>query len=144
MDIASYKAVTKPVSLDFEGEVINLEVRSHLFTLGLQRKLQAAQENLDATALASFFIEVISSWDLMDDGRVVPLTVEGLEGVPLEILGAIDAGIGAALLPSEEEKRGSSEPSVTPPTDSSEPVEASPNGSETSQSQTVSAAPPTS
>lgn len=144
MDVGKYKAVTKPLTFEFEGEVINLTYRPNVYTLGLQRRLVESQSEGDIDTLTSQMVEFIASWDLTEDDEPLPLTKEGIEKVPLMVLKALDEAIADALLPSEEEKRGSSEPSATPPSDSLAPAETSQNGSETLPSPTVSESVPTS
>lgn len=151
MDIGAFKAVTKPLVVDFDGEVINLTYRPNIYTLGFTRKMMEARDSEDFSALAQSFVEFLASWDLMEGDQVIPLTTEGVERVPFEILAAIEAQIAETLRPSEEEKRGSSEPSASPPPASTSPspssqsaAQTSSNGSETSESQTVSAVDPTS
>lgn len=149
MDIGSYKAVTKPLAVDFGGEVINLSYRENIYTLGFQRRLFKALDEQSADLLAESFGELIASWDLLEDGQPVPLTPEGVERVPLPILAAVDRAIGDALeVPGEDEKRGSSEPAASPPQSSTPPTQSSPpapeNGSTTTPSPTVSESPSTS
>ena len=147
MDVGAYKAVTKPLAIDFEGEVINITYRPNVYTLGFQRSLVEALEDQSGEALAMTFGELIASWDLLENGVPLPLTSEGIEKVPLTVLGAIDQAIGETLqVPSEEEKRGLSEPSALLPPTSTPPLSGTPstdpsssNGSETLESQTVSA-----
>lgn len=149
MDIGSYKAVTKPLAVDFGGEVINVSYRPNIYTLGFQRRLFRALEEQNAELLAGAFGELISEWDLLEDGNPIPLTAEGVEKVPLPILAALDKAIGDALeVPGEDEKRGSSEPAASPPQSSTPPTQSSPpapeNGSTTTPSPTVSESPSTS
>ena len=151
MDLAAYKAVTKPLAVDFGGEVINLTYYPNVYTLGFVRRLTDAQERRDMGAVAQYFVDFIASWDLMEGDEAIPLTPEGVERVPFGILIALDTGVSNALGPSEEEKRGSSEPSALPPPDSTPPSPSSQstgptssNGLETSESQTVSAVGPSS
>lgn len=151
MDLAAYKAVTKPLAVDFDGEVINITYRPNIYTLGFTRRLVEAQQAQDQDAIAQYFVDFIASWDLLEGDVPIPLTPEGVERVPFEILGALDSAVANALGPSEEEKRGSSEPSALPPQDSMPPSQtsqstdlSSSNGLETSESQTVSAVGPSS
>jgi len=150
MDIGKYKAVTKPLAFDFDGEVINLTYRPNIYTVGLERRLRdATKDESRLETLPTQLSQFIASWDLEEDGQPIPLTVEGLSSVPAQMLIAIDNAIGAALVPSEEEKKGSSEPSALPPQTSTLPSTSSPesgptslNGSATSESPTVSESVP--
>ncbi len=151
MDVGKYKAVTKPLVVEFEGDVINIAYRPNVFSLGLQRRLVEAQKAGDVKALTEQMTAFIASWDLEEEGQQIPLTAEGIERVPADVLKAIDDAIAAALLPSDEEKKGSSEPSPSQQADSIPPSESSPssaptssNGSETSALPTVSESVPSS
>lgn len=147
MDVGKYRAVTKPVVVDLDGEIINATYRPNIYTISFERQLEAVTDDTDQAA--RLFIELVASWDLYDGDAVVPLTVEAVEEIPLEILTAILSSVRGELTPSEEEKRGSSEPldsaqadSTPPSTSSSESAQTSSNGSETSASPTVSESVP--
>lgn len=151
MDVGKYKAVTKPLAVDFEGEIINLTYRPNVYTLGFTRRLAEAQAAQNMAEVAQYFVDFLAGWDLMEGDSPIPLTREGVETVPLDILSAIDDQVAKTMLPSEEEKRGSSEPSDSQPqastktssgTQSTDPI--SSNGSETSASPTVSESVPSS
>jgi len=143
MDLGKYKAVTKPLAVDFDGEVINVEYRPNIYTLGFQRRLEALRD--DTGQFAELFLSLVASWDLKDGEAVVPLTAAGLEGVPLMVLAGIQGAVAESMLPTEEEKKGSSEPSALPPPTSTEPSQSSQqndptssNGLATTESPTVS------
>jgi len=147
VDLGKYEAVTKPIVLDFDGEILNVQYRPNIYTLGFVRELSS--DDVDKKMEA--FARLIASWDLYLNGEIVPLTAEGLSRVPLQILKAIDSAIEVETTPSEDEKKGSSEPSDSPPTTSTELSPNSPpsdpilsNGSQTSESPTVSTSVPSS
>jgi hypothetical protein len=148
VDVGKYKAVTKPLTFEFEGEVIHLTYRPNVYTLGLQRRLVDSQETGDIDTLTTQMVEFIASWDLLEDDKPLPLTKEGIEKVPLLVLKALDEAIAEALIPSEDEKRGSSVPTESQQPDSTSTSSPSPdtsaNGSTTSESPTVSESVPTS
>jgi hypothetical protein len=143
MDLAKYTAVTKPLVINFEGEVLNITYRPNIYTLGFARELGEALESKDFDLQAETFARLIASWDLyLNETEVVPLTAAGIQQVPIQVLSAIDGAIAEAVRPSEDEKKGSSEPTSTPSSDSSEPPATSPNGSETSTLPTASESVP--
>jgi hypothetical protein len=143
MDLTKYTAVTKPLVINIEGEVLNITYRPNIYTLGFARELGEALESKDFDRQAETFARLVASWDLyLNEQDIVPLNAEGIQQVPMQVLAAIDSAIADAVRPSEDEKKGSSELTSTPSTDSSEPPATFPNGSETSTSPTVSESVP--
>jgi hypothetical protein len=143
MDLNKYTAVTKPLTLKIDDEVLNITYRPNIYTLGFARELGDALESKDFDRQAETFARLVASWDLyLNENELVPLSAEGIQQVPIQVLAAIDAAIAEAVRPSEDEKKGSSELMSTPSTDSSEPPATSPNGSETSILPTASESVP--
>lgn len=147
MDLAAYRNSTKPLEVVLDGWTLNITYRPNALSLGEARRLGDPTVEERAEDLLKF----LATWDLEDEGHPVPLTLETLMAIPLNILLGIDEAIGDDLVPSEEEKRGSSEPSASQPRASTSPSTSSPpsdptssNGSQTSESLTASESVPSS
>lgn len=138
MDLAAYRNSTKPLAVVLDGWTLNITYRPNALSLGEARRLGDPTVEERAEDLLKF----LATWDLEDEGHPVPLTLETLMAIPLNILLGIDEAIGDDLVPSEEEKRGSSAPTESQPQDStstfSDSHETSENGSTTSASPTAS------
>jgi hypothetical protein len=97
----------------------------------------------DVGAMNEVLADLISGWDIQnDDGSPYPVSAESigfLFSYPDKI--KVLQELMTAPLPTAEEKKGSSGPTNTPSSDSTEQAPNSPNGSETSSSPLPSTAP---
>ena len=129
----------------FEWNGLKLVYNKALWTPRMVGKYLDLESKSPADQLAAN-VEVLSlilvSWELTDDqDRPIPTTPEGLQDVPLTVLGPLVEAIMADAQPSSEEGNGSSDTSSTPNTSSTSTPESHPNGPEPSQSLEPSASP---
>jgi hypothetical protein len=104
-------------------------------------KASTAREN------ALVLLDVVKAWDVVsDDGTPDPISIERLSELPIWMLNEINRAIMQASRPSSEEGNESSASSAASgqAVGHSEPAsQTSPNGSASTESQTVSVSPPT-
>lgn len=136
------KRVQVPVQFE-DGLVITLAIDKNRATSAWGTALAEAEGDIEA---ANCLAEIIVGWDVEgDDGTPMPVTgVAIFENFDQEDLVRLVEEMNGALQPPRAEKNASSQPSNEKPSiPASEPPLTSPNGSETSESQSVSASPST-
>ena len=78
----------RTVSLDFDGDTLNIRYRPNSLTVGIERRLAAAEggeETIDAGLEA--LLALIVEWDLLgEDGKPLPVTKEQMEALPGVVL----------------------------------------------------------
>lgn len=87
-------ADTKTVTVEFGEESMNVEFRLSAITPSTLQALQDADgDKLEATV--QFLCEVLSSWEVEDEGRVLPIEPEELACLPVDFLTAIATAVTA-------------------------------------------------
>jgi hypothetical protein len=131
------------VPLEFaDGLVVNVTIDKNRTTSAWLNSLEEGAGDKEA---CDWMAAVIIGWDVEDENGPLPITGEAIyENFDQEDLQVFLRDIRAALVPSRAEKNESSQPSSEKPsTLDSEVPSTSPNGSETSELQPVSASPST-
>jgi hypothetical protein len=130
-------------TIDFFGVEVKFVYDANKLRDSWINEWAAIEQKSDGGKLNEMLDDLILGWDIRnDDGTEYPKSTETIgELFTIPDKSIILRELMLALNPTEDEKGGSSEPSSTLSTDSTAPAETSPNGSETSQSQTVSASP---
>lgn len=136
------RLATVAVELGPETVVFTYDANGMTLTWGERwDKASTARDN------ALVLLEVMKGWDVVkEDGSPDPLSIERLSGLPIWMLNEINRVIMQASRPSSEEGNESSASSAASvqAVEHSEPgSQTSPNGSASTESQTVSASPPT-
>ena len=86
---AKPRAVEVPLG---DGEVLTLSVRADKITPAYMNEMQTAKNSTAATV--SFLCDVVELWDAEDDrGKIIPLTVEALMQLPVELVRAMTTAI---------------------------------------------------
>lgn len=135
------KRVQVPIEFD-DGLLINVVIDKNRTTSAWLNSLDDSAGDEEACA---WMAAVITGWDVEDENGALPVTGEAIfDNFDQEDLAVFLREVRAALIPSRAEKNSSSQPSSEKPSIlDSEPPSTSPNGSETSQLQPVSASPST-
>lgn len=85
-----------PIALDFAGDVLHLEVFTKRLTPALLADLSALEHGgVEATQHAvALLLKLVKRWDLEEEpGVPLPLTLEKVALLPLELLGAVIRGV---------------------------------------------------
>lgn len=86
IDLQALRAVTREIAVDICGETLRVTYRPAAITEAAVRGLGQAD------APFQLLVDAIASWDLMDGEAMVPITVESLKELPVELAtAAIDA-----------------------------------------------------
>ena len=87
-------ADTKTVTVEFGEESMNVEFRLSAITPSTLQALQDADgDKLEATV--QFLCEVLSSWEVEDEGKVLPIEPGELACLPVDFLTAIATAVTA-------------------------------------------------
>ena len=87
-------ADAKTVTMEFGEESMNLEFRLSAITPSTLQALQDADgDKLEATV--QFLCEVLSSWEVEDEGKVLPIEPGELACLPVDFLTAIATAVTA-------------------------------------------------
>ena len=87
-------ADTKTVTVEFGDESMEVEFRLSAITPTTLASLQSADgDKLGATV--EFLCEVLSKWEVEDEGETLPIDPVVLSGLPVDFLSAIAAAITA-------------------------------------------------
>lgn len=93
MDLATLNAKQTSLVVEFNDEVINLQILPLKLTPAYRAKLQKlsrAQDKEDARdADAELVADLVESWDVVNNGEPFPPTYENLRLVPLALLACI-------------------------------------------------------
>jgi hypothetical protein len=126
----------KQVVLDLgEGDSLNISFDSNRVTKDM---LERNQAEIDFSAVLA---ELISGWDLMEDGQALPITTEVIERLSIPIQAQIFQEIMRAAVPRSEEGNDSSATSFSRNMDSMGQPASPPNGQDPSSSPAPSASP---
>ena len=96
MDLAALKSKRAKIKTAFDGEEISIEFSPHLLTPEYQARLrklasnaeEAGEENSDVL----FLSEIMSGWDVVNNGEPFPPTKENLRSVPAALLRVVAQG----------------------------------------------------
>lgn len=105
----------RPVTVNFDGEVLNMKIDRQKYTPRLERQMkEAIDENLPLNMLVEFLHSLVTEWDLEDvhpddvdkpedKQRMVPvpLTRENIGDMGVEVLQQIADGIIEAQRPNQ-------------------------------------------
>lgn len=90
MDLASLKTRSVKLAIEFDGETINLEILPHKLTPEYRSQLaKLSREQADENAKdadAAMIAELLSSWDVVNEGEPFPPTYDNLRLVPMTLL----------------------------------------------------------
>ena len=129
--------------IDFHGEAVVFTYDANKLRDSWIQEWSVIEAQSDGGKLNEMLDDLIIAWDIRnEDGSAFPKssqTIGDLFTIPDKSL--ILRELMTAQNPTEDEKRGSSEPTDNPSGDSSAPASTSPNGLDTSESPTVSASP---
>jgi hypothetical protein len=132
------------VQLDFgEGDIVAFTFDRNKITDAWMEEWARAEEERDTGFMNEALADLIVRWDIKgDDGSAYDPSAEHIGHLfTVADKASILREMMMATVPTEVEKRGSSTPSATPPSNSLRPPQDSPNGSTTSPSPTPSTAP---
>lgn len=86
MDINSIRNDRAKGKVEFMGEEVRFTYRPAMVTTANWRILATGG---DENEVAELFAQIISSWNMTDDGRELPVTVENIKKLPLQLFRAI-------------------------------------------------------
>lgn len=86
MDINSIRNDRAKGKVDFMGEEVRFTYRPAMIT---SAHFKTLTQGADEDELAELFVGIIASWDLTDDGRELPVTIENVKKLPLALFRAI-------------------------------------------------------
>ncbi len=90
----------KTVAVEFEGETIQVRFRPGLVTTNWQQAAAKVKPE-DPDELYSLLCEVVSGWDLTEEGKPFPVSVESLRRLPLRLVYDITAAIIDDAMPKK-------------------------------------------
>jgi len=96
IDLAKVSQKQVKLTVDIDGEKLNLEYRPRVIT----PKFQLEMAQIEGPDLHHMLAAVISSWDLENGGKPVKLTAESLAAVPMDILNSVLLAIMADMRPN--------------------------------------------
>lgn len=96
IDLAKASAKQVKLVVDIDGEKLNLEYRPRVFT----PKLQTELSQVEGPDVHHLLAVMISSWDLVNGGKPVKLSVESLSAIPWDILNTVLQAILADMRPN--------------------------------------------
>lgn len=102
-NLAKIRAVTQKVTVDIDGEILNVEVNVNNFSMQQialfeSRNFENPQDAIDD--LAQFLCELLVKWDLYEnegDTEPILLVPEVVKGLPYRVLTEIITKIGEEL-----------------------------------------------
>jgi hypothetical protein len=92
MRLSEIKNRTKKVEVSFDEDVVTVTYNPNYVTVDYLHELRGigGEEDQNLDSILTPFLSVITDWDLQnDDGTVIPITIESLRTVPLNILNGI-------------------------------------------------------
>lgn len=114
MKLSDITAKVKAVSFDYEGETVNLDVRTQLITPKLIADLSELEEKKltpeTLRAISEHLVRLVATWDVQeDDGSAFPLEVSRLEaeipvGFQMQALMAAVNAMGESIAPEVKDK----------------------------------------
>jgi hypothetical protein len=127
------KRVNAQVDLG-DGDVLAISFDANKLNPVWLAGAQGSQEEGDPLSMANSLAEVVLEWDVTQGGQPFPPTGENMAQLSFPALGNLLRRIVEAGVPTDDEKKGSSEPSSTVPLASTQPQQQSLNGPDTSVS----------
>lgn len=95
------KEQTRTITVEYAGETAGITYYPHKITKSLIRET-AEMEGDGADRLAGQLVKLVASWEVLDDdGAPLPVTVEVMDGFPIDFLVAIMRAINEAAIPGE-------------------------------------------
>lgn len=105
------QTVTTPIALGDDPEAVTVTYRTYAYDRSVERVMrEATEKNAPAEAVVNIFLRVIQAWDLRlgpDDPEPLPLTEDGLDAVPTELLTEIVRLVGEHRNPNPPTGNGS-------------------------------------
>lgn len=100
--VANLSANTKSVTIDIDGETLNITYRPSGMTPETEDRLHAmAAERRGGASLITLLVDVLASWDLLgNDERPYPITTESLAKLPTLFLSKVAEGIMQDIAPN--------------------------------------------
>ena len=102
---------TVPIALGDDKEAVTVTYRTYSYDRSVERVMrEATEKNAPAEGVIAIFLRVIQAWDLRlgpDDPDPLPLTEDGLEVVPTEVLTEIVKQVGEHRNPNPPTGNGS-------------------------------------
>lgn len=86
LDISNLAGNTAEIEFDVLDETGHVTYRPNVITAERLERIDERQEPGEPSPFISFLVDVIEDWDVMRGSKKVPLTVEGLDSVPLPLL----------------------------------------------------------
>jgi len=121
-----------------DGDVVKIIFNVNKITPAWLKEAQVRDDSLDPESLPKALLDVIISWDVLDNGVPTQPSLEILDSFSYPVQNGLLTAILKAAVPSSEEGNDSSAPASSPAPVSSMPASAStPNGA-TSPSPTPS------
>jgi hypothetical protein len=117
-----------------DGDVLSVAFDSNKLNPSWLNRATERQEEGDALNMAHALAEVILDWDVTQEGQPFPPSGDNLAHLSFPALGALLRSLIESAIPSEDEKKGSSGRTSTPPPGSTQPQVVSQNGPGTSVS----------
>ena len=131
MDVSALAQRTTTLQVEYAGQTAAITYYPDCFNSDdLQRFIN--MRNDDLAGWMRELSRMVATWELTNNGQPLPTTPEGIAQVPSGLLGAIQKKIIGDMFPSEEEKRGSSEPTFSQSETSTPSSPISPNGLDSS------------
>lgn len=123
-----------------DGDQVRVTFDRNKITSAWQDENQM-REDSDSHGLAKALASVILSWDVTENEQPLASDAENIGRLSIPAQGALLRKILTSSVPASEEGNGSSEPSSTPSTASTEPQQTHQNGPAPSPSPEPSASP---
>jgi hypothetical protein len=99
LDLQSYKATVKSVSVAVGGETLSVSYRPSELTPRFLKELKEKSTGGDAETTAEMLFHILTKWDVTDGGNPVPLTPEILASLGFDLLNAIVQAVMEDLNP---------------------------------------------
>lgn len=102
ISIADLTRPTRTVTVDYDGNIVNLTYSPGRLTPAVEARLnQANEQNRPASGVADELAKIIVSWDVTgDDGKPLAVTADLLHEFPTRFLLACVSAIGGDARPN--------------------------------------------
>jgi hypothetical protein len=97
VNIEELKRQTTSVSIKFGDEVIKCEVAFNAITLGFLKELED-----DTEAALKIIQRVVKTWDVTENGQVLPVNIENLRKMPISLLQTMTEALTQRFQESQE------------------------------------------
>ena len=92
----------KPVAVDLHGTELHFDIDMNAFTIGWQKRMNAAAKSGDIGAVAVEFFSLVKKWDITDDkDKVLPLDERAFDQLSISTFGSLSRLITEALDPND-------------------------------------------